>query len=275
MWRLGGHRGALILAVGVFYSWWVALFIVALIGCIFLHELGHYLTARSAGMKVTEFFLGFGPKICRPPEGRDRVRRQGHPRRRLRAHHRHEQPRRGRTRRRGPHLPPEGLLAPHVGGRGRLGHALRHRPRAALRDRSPAFGVPRANAWSVASLSPASPATQAGLALGDRVLAIDGQPVGTFGELTTIVRTKPGETVTLTVKKADGETVDVTTTLAGGQPDHGRERGLPRHRRDPRLREGLGARRRARRGAGVRHAWRGSRWPASGRSSAPTASATT
>ena len=30
---------------------------------IFLHELGHYLTARRAGMKVTEFFLGFGPRI--------------------------------------------------------------------------------------------------------------------------------------------------------------------------------------------------------------------
>ena len=31
--------------------------------CIFLHELGHYLAAKRAGMKVTEFFLGFGPRI--------------------------------------------------------------------------------------------------------------------------------------------------------------------------------------------------------------------
>src|SRR5687768_18508845 len=30
---------------------------------IFLHELGHYLTAKWAGMKVTEFFVGFGPRI--------------------------------------------------------------------------------------------------------------------------------------------------------------------------------------------------------------------
>ena len=41
------------------------------------------------------------------PAGRDRVRPQGHPRRRLREDHRHEQPRGGRSRRRGPHLPPE------------------------------------------------------------------------------------------------------------------------------------------------------------------------
>ena len=30
---------------------------------IFLHELGHYLAAKRAGMKVTEFFIGFGPRI--------------------------------------------------------------------------------------------------------------------------------------------------------------------------------------------------------------------
>ena len=30
---------------------------------IFMHELGHYLTARWTGMKVTEFFIGFGPRL--------------------------------------------------------------------------------------------------------------------------------------------------------------------------------------------------------------------
>ncbi|MBW3645134.1 MAG: site-2 protease family protein, partial [Actinobacteria bacterium] len=30
---------------------------------IFMHELGHYLTAKAAGMKVTEFFIGFGPRL--------------------------------------------------------------------------------------------------------------------------------------------------------------------------------------------------------------------
>ena len=40
------------------------LFIVAaLTVMIFLHELGHFLTAKWTGMKVTEFFLGFGPKL--------------------------------------------------------------------------------------------------------------------------------------------------------------------------------------------------------------------
>ena len=37
--------------------------IAAIVVMIFLHELGHYLTAKWSGMKVTEFFLFFGPKI--------------------------------------------------------------------------------------------------------------------------------------------------------------------------------------------------------------------
>ena len=39
------------------------LFIVILIVIVMLHELGHYVTARWAGMKVTEYFVGFGPRL--------------------------------------------------------------------------------------------------------------------------------------------------------------------------------------------------------------------
>ena len=37
--------------------------IAALVVMILLHELGHFVTAKGPGMKVTEFFLGFGPRI--------------------------------------------------------------------------------------------------------------------------------------------------------------------------------------------------------------------
>ena len=36
---------------------------VALIAMIMLHELGHFIMAKRAGMKVTEFFFGFGPRL--------------------------------------------------------------------------------------------------------------------------------------------------------------------------------------------------------------------
>jgi len=63
-------RGGILLAAGVAVavalrpSIWVSLAIVfGLIATIMLHELGHYLAAKRAGMKVTEFFLGFGPRL--------------------------------------------------------------------------------------------------------------------------------------------------------------------------------------------------------------------
>jgi membrane-associated protease RseP (regulator of RpoE activity) len=38
-------------------------FVVALLLSVMLHEFGHFLTARRFGMRVSEFFLGFGKKI--------------------------------------------------------------------------------------------------------------------------------------------------------------------------------------------------------------------
>lgn len=59
--RLAGLVLALV-ALG-FANPWMLVVILALVVMITLHELGHFLTAKRAGMKVTEFFLGFGPKI--------------------------------------------------------------------------------------------------------------------------------------------------------------------------------------------------------------------
>jgi membrane-associated protease RseP (regulator of RpoE activity) len=42
---------------------WMLLFVVGILISIFLHEVGHFVTAKWAGMKVTQFFMGFGPKI--------------------------------------------------------------------------------------------------------------------------------------------------------------------------------------------------------------------
>src|SRR3972149_6236880 len=45
-------------------------FAVLLLFAIFFHELGHFLTARWAGVKIRQFFIGFGPP--RGPTGRGR-----------------------------------------------------------------------------------------------------------------------------------------------------------------------------------------------------------
>ncbi len=52
------------LAALVYYTgWWGLAIVGGLVVMIFLHELGHYVMARRAGMKVTEFFIGFGPRL--------------------------------------------------------------------------------------------------------------------------------------------------------------------------------------------------------------------
>lgn len=42
---------------------WTLLFVVGLLASVFLHEIGHFVTARWTGMKVTQFFMGFGPRL--------------------------------------------------------------------------------------------------------------------------------------------------------------------------------------------------------------------
>ena len=67
---LSGPRGAIGLAgvVGVFVVlgfidiWWLV-FALGLLISIVLHELGHFVTARVTGMKATQFFIGFGPRL--------------------------------------------------------------------------------------------------------------------------------------------------------------------------------------------------------------------
>ncbi|MEY3266246.1 MAG: hypothetical protein RLY19_631 [Actinomycetota bacterium] len=42
---------------------WAFVFVVGLLVSVFLHEIGHFSTARLTGMKSTQFFMGFGPRV--------------------------------------------------------------------------------------------------------------------------------------------------------------------------------------------------------------------
>ncbi|MHB1890594.1 MAG: site-2 protease family protein, partial [Acidimicrobiales bacterium] len=41
----------------------VLVVVAAIVAMVMIHELGHFLTAKWSGMKVTEYFLGFGPRL--------------------------------------------------------------------------------------------------------------------------------------------------------------------------------------------------------------------
>ena len=59
----GGRWCAVVLAAFVTHTTSVLIVVVALVIMIMLHELGHFLTAKWGRMKVTEYFLGFGPRL--------------------------------------------------------------------------------------------------------------------------------------------------------------------------------------------------------------------
>src|SRR5271166_3133419 len=54
----------LITAIFIALGWgYLLLFIAILFAIVMLHEFGHFITAKRAGMKVTEYFVGFGPRL--------------------------------------------------------------------------------------------------------------------------------------------------------------------------------------------------------------------
>ena len=53
---------ALIGVLALFNIWWFV-FVVGVLISIFLHETGHFVTSRWTGMKATQFFIGFGPRL--------------------------------------------------------------------------------------------------------------------------------------------------------------------------------------------------------------------
>jgi len=71
----------------------------------------------------------------------------------------------------------------------------------------------------VREVTPNSPASEAGLQLGDQIIAIQGQPVHSAEQVTQFISEHKGQPITLTVKR-DGRQIDITATarkLADGK----------------------------------------------------------
>ena len=211
----------LIVALWVFGGPYVFAMVMAFVLMITLHELGHYLTAKKTGMKVTEFFLFFGPEIFSFQRGETRYGIKTIP---AGAYVRiigmnnlddvedpADEPRAYRSK-----SYPRKMLVITAG-------SAMHFIQAAilLVLFFSLYGERDESAWSVGELSRlesgASPAEQAGLQLGDRVVAVDGEPVATFTELREEIAERPGRSVSLTVERGE-ETFEATTTLARVSP---------------------------------------------------------
>lgn len=65
----------------------------------------------------------------------------------------------------------------------------------------------------LAELDPKGPAQTAGLKAGDRLLALDGQPLGEWQQVVDLVRVRPDTKIVLKVER-DGAQIDVPVTLS-------------------------------------------------------------
>ncbi|HEX7135976.1 MAG TPA: site-2 protease family protein [Iamia sp.] len=219
--RLGVVGGLLVwltAATGVYGL----IMVLGIVVMITLHELGHFVMAKRAGMKVTEFFLGFGPRIWSVHRGETEY---------------------------GLKLIPAGAYVKIVGMHDieevdpadeprtyrqqpfwqRFGVAVAGSTVHFLLALGLIFillvgvGLPggeivqKPSDWRVGEISEDSAASRAGLQEGDDIVAIDGRDTSTFDDLRDVVGPRPGEEVVVTVER-DGERLDLSTTL-GTNPD--------------------------------------------------------
>jgi membrane-associated protease RseP (regulator of RpoE activity) len=202
----------------------VVAFVLAMIAAVMLHEAGHFFTAKWTGMKVTEFFFGFGPRLwsIRRGEteygakaipaggyvkilGMSNLEKDIDPADEPRTYRQQSYPRR--------------LL---VGVAGIITHFIVAFLLLVLvwtvvgvpRDDRPTLEV-----GSISRLETGpSPAQEAGFQVGDRVVSVDGRPVTNWQELPPYIRARPGEPITFVVER-DGAQHTLVVTPARANPD--------------------------------------------------------
>ena len=213
---------------------WV-IFIVALLFSVMLHETGHFVTAKKFGMKVTRYFVGFGPTIWSTWRGETEYGIKALPfggfvkivgMTSLDEVDPADEPRSFRR-----HPAWQRIVVLCAG-------SFMHFVLAFLLIFGLALGVGIENdnttqlgtisacvASNVTALAngtctpsnPPSPAKLAGLQPGDKVIAFDGTPVSNWTQLgDAIRRAQPGSPVTITVVR-DGKTLTLHTTLAASR----------------------------------------------------------
>jgi regulator of sigma E protease len=203
----------------------IVAFLVALGILVFVHELGHFAVAKRLGVKVLRFSIGFGPIIA--------SRRRGETEYAVSA-----MPLGGYVKMLGEEDEEEALTEPE--------RAFSTQPltrRSAIVFAGPAMNfvfaflvyavlfltvgaeVP-SNEPRVGGVSAGSPAEQAGLRAGDRVLAVDGSPTTTWEALAQTVRDSKGAPLALTVEREGGQlSLTVTPKLRDARSVFGEDKG--------------------------------------------------
>jgi len=218
--------GGLVAWLAVAGGWAPLVVVLGVVVMIFLHELGHFLAARWGGMKVTEFFIGFGPKIWSFRRGETEYGLKVIPA--------------------GAYVKVIGMnnldeVAPEDEARTYRQASFPRRMAVAVAGSTMHFlqallllfvlyafvGVPGGSLtedreWEVSEVMPGEAADEAGLRPGDRIEAVDGARFETFTDFAeSIGAHAPGDEVVLDVRRG-GEVVEVPVELGANPSDHSR-----------------------------------------------------
>lgn len=208
---------------------YVLLFVIAVCVFVAVHEAGHFLTARLFGMKVTQFFIGFGPRIFSWRRGETEYGLKAIPAGGyvkiigMTALEEVQDEDVSRTFHRRPLLQRVTVL---VAGSAThfvmafllLVAALVFFPVPVDSQGQPVPVTEAALTPEVAAVVSDSPASSAGLAVGDVVRSVDGAPVGTFEEVRSAILPRNGETVELVVEREE-RAVTVEVALPDADPN--------------------------------------------------------
>lgn len=200
--------------IGWRFGWNVMWAIGFLLGMIFLHELGHFLTAKRAGMQVTQFFLFFGPRIWSFRRGETEYGIRAIPL--------------------GAFVKITGMsnaepVDPEIESRtyrqksygSRMSVALAGSAMHFLIALLAIFGllITVGPTWDdpgptavVGGLTAEGGALAAGVEVGDTIVSIDGQPVELFDDIGTVIGDLGSKTVPVVVER-DGELVELEATI--------------------------------------------------------------
>ena len=196
--------------------------VLAIIGMLFLHELGHYLTARAAGMKVTEFFLGFGPRMWSFRRGETVYGLKAIPAGayvRIIGMNNLEEvspAEEHRTYRSKPYWRRMSVAVAGSAVHFLLALVLIY-SFLVVGGRNEIVASPE---WGVDLVAPGSPADRAGLKPGDRIVSVNGRSVVTMDEMVAALP-GPGVPVTLGIER-NGDRQSGTLTLGTHPEDPGR-----------------------------------------------------
>ncbi|NGZ09787.1 MAG: RIP metalloprotease RseP [Nitrospira sp. LK70] len=206
-------------------AWW---FLVVLGVLVAFHELGHFLAARWVGVKVLKFSIGFGPKIFGRQVGETEYLVSAVPLGgyvKLFGEDEAEATTAEDRRRSFSHQGLWGKVLIVAAGPG-FNFILAYLIFAGWLSTGAPLFVPtfRDLSADVEALVPGSPASMAGMEVGDRIVKVNGKDISTKTELLDLVSKSKGQSVSLEIRRADQlKTLTVTPIPVTGDEAAGDE----------------------------------------------------